>query len=481
MEWNDYNSGVFFDEVMESNTQPRAVAKELFNYLKSLSTDEVMARKKASERCIEEMGVSFTIYSEGNNIDRDWPFDIIPRPIPSSEWRMVEKGLKQRIQALNMFINDVYNDQKILKDKLVPRHLIEGSSNYLPACQGITPPHGAWANISGTDLVRDGDGVLRVLEDNLRVPSGVSYMIENREVTKRIFPEIFDTQCISPISDYPIRLHEMLASLSPRDKESPVIVVLTPGIYNSAYYEHSFLAQEMGAELVEGPDLFVDKDDCVYMRTINGPIRVDVIYRRVDDVFIDPEVFNKGSMLGVRGLMRAWKKGNVAIANAPGSGVADDKAVYAYVPKMIKYYLDEDAILPNVETFLCYEDDDFAYINEHLEELVIKPVNESGGYGILLGPKASKVEIEEFRGLIKKNPRNYVAQPMLDLSTAPVITDQGVAPRHLDLRPFVLQGENCWVTKGGLTRVAMVEGSLIVNSSQGGGSKDTWIVEQEDE
>ncbi|WP_299875471.1 circularly permuted type 2 ATP-grasp protein [uncultured Cocleimonas sp.] len=481
MEWNDYNSGVFFDEVMETNSQPRAVAKELYKYLKSLDNKEVMARKQASERCIKEMGVSFTIYSEGSNIDRDWPFDIIPRPIPASEWRMVEKGLKQRIQALNMFINDVYNDQKILKDKLVPRHLIEGSTNYLPACQGITPPHGAWANISGTDLVRDGGGILRVLEDNLRVPSGVSYMIENREVTKRIFPEVFDTQSISPISDYPIRLHEMLASLSPRDKDCPVIVVLTPGIFNSAYYEHSFLAQGMGAELVEGADLFVDKDDCVYMRTINGPERVDVIYRRVDDVFIDPEVFNKGSMLGVPGIMRAWKKGNVAIANAPGSGVADDKAVYAYVPKMIKYYLDEDAILPNVDTYLCYEEDDFAYVHEHLDELVIKPVNESGGYGILLGPKASKEEVEEFRDLITKNPRNYVAQPMLDLSTAPVITDQGISPRHLDLRPFVLQGENCWVTKGGLTRVAMVEGSLVVNSSQGGGSKDTWIVEQEDE
>lgn len=480
MKWNNYNSGVFFDEVMKSNSQPRAVAKELYKYLESLKKEEVMSRKRASEICIEEMGVSFTIYSDGSNIDRDWPFDIIPRPIPAQEWSVVEKGLIQRIQALNLFINDVYNEQKILKDKLVPRHLIEGSSNYLDACKGITPPHGAWANISGTDLVRDGEGVLRVLEDNLRVPSGVSYMIENREVTKRIFPEIFDTQNISPITDYPIRLHEMLSSLSPRDKDCPVIVVLTPGIYNSAYYEHSFLAQGMGAELVEGADLFVDKDDCVYMLTINGPQRVDVIYRRVDDVFIDPEVFNKDSMLGVPGIMRAWQKGNVAIANAPGSGVADDKAVYAYVPKMIKYYLDEDAILPNVPTYLCYEDKDLAYVNEHLEELVIKPVNESGGYGMLLGPKASKAEIEEFRILIKQNPRNYVAQPMLDLSTAPVITENGISPRHLDLRPFILQGENCWVTKGGLTRVAMTEGSLVVNSSQGGGSKDTWIVEQEE-
>jgi len=478
MKWSDYDSGPFFDEVMEPHAKPRPVAKQLHDYLKSLDRTELQARKAASERCIEEMGVSFTIYSEGSNIDRDWPFDIIPRPIPANEWQTVEKGLIQRIQALNLFINDLYNDQKILKDKLVPRHLIEGSTNYLAACEGITPPHGAWANISGTDLVRDGEGILRVLEDNLRVPSGVSYMIENREVTKRIFPELFDTHSILPIRDYPIHLHEMLASLSPRNGESQVIAVLTPGIYNSAYYEHSFLAQEMGAELVEGADLFVDKkDDCVYMHTVNGPKRIDVIYRRVDDTFIDPEVFNKKSMLGVPGIMRAWKKGNVAIANAPGSGVADDKAVYAYVPQMIKYYLDEEAILPNVPTYLCYEKEDYAYTMDHLDELVIKPVNESGGYGILLGPRASEKELKKFRKLIKKNPRNYVAQPMLELSTAPVITDEGIAPRHLDLRPFILQGKDCWVTKGGLTRVAMVEGSLVVNSSQGGGSKDTWIVE----
>lgn len=479
MKWSDYDSGPFYDEVMAPHAKPRLVAEQLHAYLKSLDKSELLARKLASERCIEEMGVSFTIYSEGNNIDRDWPFDLIPRPIPANEWKTVEQGLTQRIQALNLFINDIYNKQKILKDKLVPRHLIEGSTNYLSACEGITPPHGAWANISGTDLVRDGEGVLRVLEDNLRVPSGVSYMIENREVTKRIFPELFDTHSILPITDYPIHLYEMLASLSPRDGDSPVIAVLTPGIYNSAYYEHSFLAQEMGAELVEGADLFVDTDDCVYMNTVNGPKMVDVIYRRVDDIFIDPDVFNKESMLGVPGIMRAWKKGNIAIANAPGSGVADDKAVYAYVPQMIKYYLDEEMILPNVPTYLCYEKDDYAYTMEHLDELVIKPVNESGGYGMLLGPRASKKELKKFRKLIKKNPRNYVAQPMLDLSTAPVITEDGIAPRHLDLRPFILQGKDCWVTKGGLTRVAMVEGSLVVNSSQGGGSKDTWIVETE--
>ena len=477
MKWSTYDPTPFFDEVLEKNAKPRPVAKHLFKYLKSLEQNELQARKSASQLCIEEMGVSFTIYSEGDNIDRDWPFDIIPRPIPAGEWAQIEKGLIQRMKALNLFINDVYNDQQILKDGIVPRHLIDGSSNYLAACEGITPPHGVWANISGTDLVRDGEGTFRVLEDNLRVPSGVSYMIENRQITKRIFPELFDTQSILPVSDYPMHLYEMLASLSPREKEFPVIALLTPGIYNSAYFEHSFLAQEMGIELVEGPDLFVDTDDCVYMRTVNGKKRVDVIYRRIDDTFLDPEVFNKESMLGVPGIMRSWKKGNVAIANAPGSGVADDKAVYAYVPDMIKYYLNETAILPNVKTFLCHIEEDFQYTIDNIDKLVIKPVNESGGYGILIGPRASKEEHEEFRKLVTENPRNYVSQPMLDLSTAPVLDDEGVSHRHLDLRPFILQGKDCWVTKGGLTRVAMVKGSLVVNSSQGGGSKDTWIVE----
>lgn len=477
MNWDIYDSTPFFDEVLEKSSKPRPVAKNLYSYLKSLDKQELHERKQGAEQCIEGMGVSFTIYSEGTNIDRDWPFDIIPRPIPADEWRQVEIGLQQRIKALNLFINDVYNEKKIIKDGIVPKHLIDGSSNYLAPCEGITPPHGVWANVSGIDLVRDGDGVLRVLEDNLRIPSGVSYMIENRQVTKRTFPELFDAHSILPISDYPVHLYEMLASLAPPEIKRPEIVVLTPGIYNSAYYEHSFLAQEMGAELVEGADLFVDTNDCVYMRTVNGPRRVDVIYRRVDDIFLDPEVFNKESLLGVPGIMRAWKKGNVAIANAPGSGVADDKAVYAYVPKMIEYYLGEEALLPNVETYLCYEEDDYQYVMENLENLVIKPVNESGGYGIVIGPRASKKDIENCRKLIKADPRNFVAQPMLDLSTAPVITDSGISPRHLDLRPFILQGQKSWVTQGGLTRVAMVEGSLVVNSSQGGGSKDTWIVE----
>jgi uncharacterized circularly permuted ATP-grasp superfamily protein len=425
------------------------------------------------------MGVSFTVYFEGGNIDRAWPFDIIPRIIRRSEWEKVELGLKQRLRALNMFINDVYNDKQIIEDGVIPADLILGSQNYLEPCQGITPPFGVWANICGTDLVRDQDGEFYVLEDNLRVPSGVSYMIENRQVTKRTFPELFENNSILPVDDYPLHLFEMLASLSPRKQSYPEIVVLTPGIYNSAYFEHSFLAQGMGAELVEGQDLFVDKDDCVYMHTVDGAKRVDVIYRRVDDTFIDPGVFEKDSVLGIPGIMHAWQKGNVAIANAPGSGVADDKAVYAYVPKMIKYYLDEEPILNNVKTYLCSDQEQCKYVLDNLDKLVVKPANESGGYGMLIGPKESVRKRKEFARMIRKDPRNYIAQPTLQLSTAPVLTDDGFSPRHLDLRPFILQGKEMSVTAGGLTRVAMREGSLVVNSSQGGGSKDTWIIEPE--
>lgn len=477
IDWNTYQSAPFYDELISTPGNARQPARKLLSFLKTLDDDTLLERKQAAEYAITQFGIAFTVYSDGANIDRDWPFDIIPRPIAKREWDRVQEGLIQRITAINMFINDLYNEQKILKDKVVPRYLIEGSKNFLKECVGITPPHGVWSNISGTDMVRDGKGDMYVLEDNLRVPSGVSYMIENRHVTKRVFPEIFEEQSIKPVHDYPMRLYDMLASLSPRELEFPNIVVLTPGIYNSAYYEHAFLAQEMGAQLVEGADLFVDDKDCVCMHTVAGPERVDVIYRRVDDIFMDPEVFIKDSVLGIPGIMRAWKKGNVAIANAPGSGVADDKAVYAYVPDMIRYYLDQDAILPNVPTYLCDRDDDREYVLAHLAELVVKPVNESGGYGILIGPRASKKQLTEYKRLIKANPRNYVAQPTLDLSTAPVLDGRSVAPRHLDLRPFILQGKNSWVTSGGLTRVAMKAGSLVVNSSQGGGSKDTWIVD----
>ena len=472
-----YKCQGFYDELISSPGRARRAAHKLVSYLATLSDEELESRKSAAELAIHEMGISFTIYSDGNNIDRDWPFDIIPRIIPRGEWVKIEAGLVQRINAVNMFIQDLYNEQAIIRDGVVPEHIVDGSANFLEACRGVTPPHGVWANISGSDLVRDHRGKVYVLEDNLRVPSGVSYMIENRQVTKQVFPELFAEQSILPVDDYPLMLYEMLASLSPRKIASPEIVVLTPGIYNSAYFEHSFLAQAMGAELVEGGDLFVGEDDCVYMRTVDGPARVDVIYRRIDDTFIDTEVFREDSVLAIPGIIRSWRKGKVAIANAPGSGVADDKVVYAYMPRIIKYYLNEKPLIPNVPTRICSEPGDFEYVMEHIHELVVKPANESGGYGLLIGPQASQRQLDRYKKLIRKDPRNYIAQPVLKLSTAPILSGNDIEPRHLDLRPFILQGRKTTVTAGGLTRVALRKGSLIVNSSQGGGSKDTWIVE----
>jgi uncharacterized circularly permuted ATP-grasp superfamily protein len=375
-----------------------------------------------------------------------------------------------------MFIADIYDKQKIIKDGIFPAEVLKQSVNFREQCMGIKPAHGVWAHICGSDLVRDFDGTMYVLEDNLRVPSGVSYMLENRLVMKRVFPELFEDHSILPIDGYSTRLFDMLASLSAQPTEYPSIVVLTPGIYNSAYFEHSYLAQQMGVELVSGSDLIVE-DDIVFMKTINGRSRVDVIYRRVDDLFLDPQVFNPDSMLGVPGIMNAWRKGNVAIANAPGAGVADDKVVYAYVPDMIRYYLDQDAILPNVPTYLCMDDKQREHVLANLENMVVKPANESGGYGMMVGPAASKRMHREFAALIKKNPRNYIAQPTLSLSTVPTLCDGEIEPRHVDLRPFILSGDSMHVTRGGLTRVALNKGSLVVNSSQGGGSKDTWIVE----
>ncbi|MDE2290896.1 MAG: circularly permuted type 2 ATP-grasp protein, partial [Elusimicrobia bacterium] len=396
--------------------------------------------------------------------------------IVHSEWRTVEAGLKQRLKALNRFIDDVYNERRIVRDGAFPEELLAGSKHLLPACRGVRPPGGVWAHVSGSDLVRGADGRLRVLEDNLRIPSGVSYVLENRSVMKRAFPEVFAALDIAPVDDYPSMLHATLASLSPRRSRRPRVAVLTPGIYNSAYFEHSFLAQQMGAELVEGRDLFVGSGDVLYMRTISGPERVDVLYRRVDDAFLDPEVFREDSMLGVPGLMRAWKAGRVVLANAPGTGVADDKAVYAYVPRMIRYYLREDPILPSVPTYLCSDPRQRAEVLARLPELVVKPVNESGGYGIVIGPRATRAQLRAVRGLILADPRNYVAQPLVALSTAPTVGPGGVAARHLDLRTFTLMGRSLWTAHGGLTRVALRKGSFVVNSSQGGGSKDTWVV-----
>jgi len=503
--WQSYQANGFYDELIDDVSRPRPAARVLCDYLASLSDEELSERKTAAELAIQVMGITFTVYHEGGSIDRAWPFDILPRIIPKSEWDRTDAGLKQRVQALNLFIDDIYHDQRIIKDKVFPGEVLAESVNFRPQCVGIQPRRGVWAHICGSDLVRDKDGVIYVLEDNLRVPSGVSYMLENRVVTKRVLPELFENQRILPVDDYALQLYDMLASLSPRPGADPVVVVLTPGIYNSAYFEHSYLAQQMGVELVQGSDLEVGDDDGVYMRTIEGRERVDVIYRRIDDLFLDPEAFRPDSMLGVPGLLRAWRAGNVALANAPGAGVADDKVVYAFVPDIIKYYLDQEPLIPNVPSYLCLRDREREYVLANLDKLVVKPANESGGYGMLVGPYATPKERKRFAELIEKDPRNYIAQPTLSLSTAPTLCraeehqaetrfaelrrfTAGMAgakgdayhvePRHVDLRPFILSGQNTYVTTGGLTRVALKKGSLVVNSSQGGGSKDTWIVDE---
>jgi uncharacterized circularly permuted ATP-grasp superfamily protein len=479
--WNDYQADDFFDELITAEGIARPGAESVLSHFGELSDVEIQERKAAADAEILGMGITFTVYSEAEgSIDRAWPFDIIPRTISLREWRIIENGLVQRVRALNYFIDDVYHEQKIIRDGIFPKDLLADSKNFRPECVGVDPPEGVWAHICGSDLVRDHHGTVYVLEDNLRVPSGVSYMLENRLVMKRVFPELFENISIQPVDDYPSKLYSCLASLAPADVSHPQVVVLTPGIYNSAYFEHCYLAQQMGAELVEGTDLFVAADDCVYMRTIEGPSRVHVVYRRIDDLFLDPEAFDPDSVLGVRGLMRAWKNGKVALANAPGAGVADDKVVYNYVPEIIRYYLNEEPILANVPSYRCNDKNDRDYVLNHLNELVVKPANESGGYGILIGPKSTRKEREQVAAAIKKDPRNYMAQPLLLLSTAPTLVDEHVEPRHLDLRPFILSGRDTYVTNGGLTRVALKKGSTVVNSSQGGGSKDTWIVDDEE-
>jgi len=477
--WRDYRTRGLYDEAMRGPSRPRPVARALVRYLAALDDDELAAVRNGAELAIKEQGITFRVYTETEgSIDRAWPLDVLPRVMAASEWRRIEAGLAQRVRALNLFIDDLYHGQRIVHDGVFPAGLLAKSRNFRPECVGVDPPLGVWAHVCGSDLVRAGDGEIFVLEDNLRVPSGVSYMLENRQVIKRVLPDLFEDYGVLPVDDYASQLFDTLAAVSPRPAEQPEVVVLTPGIYNSAYFEHSYLAQQMGCELVEGRDLVVEKDDCVYMRTVDGLARVDVIYRRVDDLFIDPEVFHEDSLLGVPGLMRAWKAGNVGLANAPGAGVADDKVVYAFVPRIIRYYMDEDAILPNVPTYVCMDEDDRRYVLEHIDELVVKPANESGGYGMLLGPMATRKEHEAFRRLVRKDPRNFIAQPTLNLSTVPTLVEGNrVEPRHVDLRPFILTSDRMSVTTGGLTRVALRRGSLVVNSSQGGGSKDTWIVE----
>ncbi|MCU1359815.1 MAG: hypothetical protein JWN99_1104 [Ilumatobacteraceae bacterium] len=466
-----------WDELVAADGTPRPAAAALLAQLEALEHAELQERQTLAEIDILTMGITFTVYSDGKGIDRAWPFDIIPRVIAASEWRRIELGLKQRLGAINQFIDDLYHDQKIIRDGVFPADLLEHSVNFRPECVGVDPAFGVWAHISGSDLVRDADGTMYVLEDNLRVPSGVSYVLENRAISKRVFADLFAQQSILPVDSYTDELNRMLVSIAPDGISNPTIAVLTPGIYNSAYFEHSFLAQRLGAALVEGADLVVGEDDCVYMRTIGGRERVHVIYRRIDDLYLDPEAFLPDSTLGVPGLMRAWRAGTVAIANAPGAGVADDKVVYAWVPDIIRYYTGEEPLIPNVPTYRCVYPDEMNYVIEHIDQLVVKPANESGGYGLLIGDRATRSELDSHIALIEADPRNWVAQPILSLSTVPTLCDGEIEPRHVDLRPFILSGATSYVSAGGLTRVALRKGSLIVNSSQGGGSKDTWIVE----
>lgn len=473
-------AGQFFDELIKANGQARPGADSLLNFLKGLSPQVLSDKRAALEAAIKSQGISFLVYSDSMNIDRSWPLDLVPRVMRASEWNQTEAGLKQRLKALNLFLNDIYNEQAIIHDGVVPAELVTASPHFIGLASGIRPLFNTWAHICGSDLVRDHLGQLFVLEDNLRVPSGVSYMLENRSVMKQIYPELFRHHQILPVSQYASDLLDMLNALSPRPVDHPVIVVLTPGIYNSAYFEHSYLAQQIGAELVQGSDLFVDSDNCVYMKAVEGVSRVDVIYRRIDDTFLDPDVLNPDSVLGIPGLIRAWRAGKVSIANAPGSGVADDKVLYAYVPEIIRYYLNEEPLLENVSTYVCSDPEQRAYVLDHLDELVVKPADASGGYGIMVGPHATDEALVTRRAEILENPRVWVAQPTLSISTTLTVTNDGdLAPRHVDLRPFVLQSSEQWCSTGGLCRVALQEGSLVVNSSQGGGSKDFWVVADE--
>ena len=467
-----------YDETFSNSGKPRENCEVFAQRLECLTDDELSARQQSAEFLLRDLGITFTVYGHEAGTEKIWPFDLVPRIVDGKEWGPIERGLIQRIEALNLFVDDIYNDQKIIRDGVVPEELLKSSKTYREQMQGFHAPQGAWCHISGVDLIRGGDGQFYVLEDNLRCPSGVSYVLENREVLKRTLAQIFDGMNVEPINDYPERLLDTLLSCAPEHVEDPTAVLLTPGIFNSAYFEHTFLAQKMGIKLVQGSDLTI-RDNYVYMCTTRGLKKVDVIYRRIDDDFLDPKYFNPNSVLGVKGLMDVYRSGNVTLANAPGTGVADDKAVYAYVSKIIKYYLDQDAILSNVPTFLCSDPKQRQHVLSNMDQFVIKPVNESGGYGIVMGPQASKSELADAAELVKGNPRNYIAQPMLQLSTVPTLIDGELQPRHVDLRPFVLCGRETYVMPGGLTRVALREGSMIVNSSQGGGSKDTWVLKSD--
>jgi uncharacterized circularly permuted ATP-grasp superfamily protein len=469
-----YDTGGWYDEVFDTDGKPRPEAEMLLNIIGSQPEGEFERLQETANAALINLGITFNVYSDGAGVERVLPFDIFPRVVREEEWERVERGLIQRIFALNLFLQDVYTEGKIMRDGVVPRELVLSAPSYRDACRGLTPPRGIWCHITGTDLVRDRDGRFYVLEDNLRCPSGVSYVLENRHLMKQTFPDLFASSLVRSVDDYPGKLLSLLNYIAPRPDHIRA-GVLTPGVYNSAYFEHSYLAQQMGIELLEGRDLMVE-DDVVYMRTTRGLERVDVLYRRIDDDFLDPLTFNPESLLGVPGLMKAYSKGRVGLANAPGTGVADDKVIYSFVPEIIRYYMAEDPILDNVPTYLCWRDEDMKYVLEHMAELVVKPANESGGYGLLVGPHASRKELEDFARRVKADPRNYIAQPTLALSRAPVIVGDHLEGRHVDLRPYILYGRDLYVLPGGLTRVALKKGSLVVNSSQGGGSKDTWVV-----
>ncbi|OZB69759.1 MULTISPECIES: circularly permuted type 2 ATP-grasp protein [unclassified Thiomonas] len=471
----------FYDEMTPADGGVRPHYAQYAHWLAQQPPDTISAKREEAELIFRRVGITFAVYGDEAGTERLIPFDLIPRIIPAAEWKHLEAGLKQRVTALNRFLHDVYHDQEILKAGIVPQEQVFGNAQFRPEMMGIDLPHHVYAQIAGIDIVRaenaQGEGEYFVLEDNLRVPSGVSYMLENRRMMMRLFPELFARHSIAPVAHYPDMLLEKLRAVAPPNVSEPTVVVLTPGMYNSAYFEHAFVAQQMGVELVEGQDLFV-KDDFVYMRTTQGPQRVDVIYRRIDDDFLDPEVFRAESAIGCAGLMRAYRAGNVNLANAIGTGVADDKSIYPYVPRMIEFYLGETPLLHNVPTRMCREPDSLAYALEHLPELVVKEVHGAGGYGMLVGPASTQAEIAAFAEKIKAHPEHYIAQPTLALSTCPTYVESGIAPRHLDLRPFVLSGKTVSIVPGGLTRVALGEGSLVVNSSQGGGTKDTWVLEK---
>lgn len=487
----------FFDEMLEGRDDGGATTIEAGQMLPSgavrshyrnfadwlgRQSGSTMDNKRAEADLIfRRVGITFAVYGDkdesNSGTERTIPFDVIPRIFPASEWATLERGLRQRVAALNRFIHDIYHGQDIIRAGVIPPDQIYNNAQYRPEMLGIDVPREIYAHVAGIDVVRAGEGEFYVLEDNLRVPSGVSYMLENRKMMMRLFPDLFARNRVAPVAHYPDLLLDMLRSVSPQNIADPTVVVLTPGMYNSAYFEHAFLAQQMGVELVEGSDLFVE-DEHLYMRTTQGPQRIDVIYRRVDDDFLDPLVFRPDSALGAAGLLSVYRAGNVTISNAIGTGVADDKSIYPYVPDMIRFYLGEEAILNNVPTYMCRRPDDLQYVLDHMDELVVKETHGAGGYGMLVGPAATRAEIDQFREVVKARPEQYIAQPTLALSTCPTYVDAGIAPRHIDLRPFVLSGKEVRMVPGGLTRVALREGSLVVNSSQGGGTKDTWVLER---